>query len=375
MVFVLEPEQAQAKEMARRYYADAAPVGNLRALRDSSDALGYSVDVWRGMADLGFPAAGLSLDQGGVGLGHVGLGAILEEGGRTLAASPLFATAALAANAIALTGTLEQRDRMLPQIAAGELRLALAFEEGSSHAPFTIATVARQDGRDYLLDGRKLFVVDGHSADSIIVTATCAGTQEFALFLVERQAAGVGVERLSMADSRNAAHVTLDSVRLPAAARLGAGGDARAVFEGVLDRGRACLAAEMLGSIVELFDRTLRYLGEREQFGVPIGSFQALKHRAAQMFVEIELTRSAVQAALAAIDADAADVAMLASLAKARANDTALLVSNEAIQMHGGIGVTDEMDFGLFLKRLRVAAQMLGSSSFHGDRYARLAGY
>jgi alkylation response protein AidB-like acyl-CoA dehydrogenase len=181
--------------------------------------------------------------------------------------------------------------------------------------------------------------------------------------------------RLQLMDSRNAARIELSRVQVPHAALLGEEGAAAAVLEQVLDRGRAGIAAEMLGGMQECFERTVAYLGQREQFGAPIGSFQALQHRAAHLFAELELTRSTVRAACAAVDSGDASLPLLASLAKARVNDGYEQITNEAVQMHGGIGTTDELDIGLFLKRARVCMQIFGDAAFHRDRYARLRGF
>ena len=194
-----------------------------------------------------------------------------------------------------------------------------------------------------------------------------------AIFLVPRGLPGLGIRKLSTIDSRNVSRVVLDRVDVPTSALLKE--DAAEVLDRVFDHATAGLCAEMLGSIEELFAQTISYLKTRQQFGVPIGSFQALKHRAAQMFCEIELSKSIVAAALQALDENKPDASLLVSTAKARLNDTYNLVASEAVQMHGGIGVTDELDIGLFYKRMRVASTLLGDSAYHRDRFARLSGY
>ena len=222
-------------------------------------------------------------------------------------------------------------------------------------------------------------MLDGHVANELLVVARSSGAEDdpngLGIYLVPADAQGLSVERTVMVDSRNAANVTLTNVQAAESACLGTSRNAGAALEQALDRARTTLAAEMLGGAQEAFDRTLEYLKMREQFGVLIGSFQALKHRAAILFTELELTRSAVYAALAAIEEDGTDVPLLASLAKSQAGKTFELVSSEALQMHGGIGMTDEEEIGFFLKRARVAEQTFGNASFHRDRYARLAGF
>jgi alkylation response protein AidB-like acyl-CoA dehydrogenase len=278
-----------------------------------------------------------------------------------------------------LGGSDAQCEAILPGICSGERILALAHEECSHHAPHCIATRAEKTARGYRLTGAKLFVLDGHVADAWVVVARTEGVLQeregITLFLVPPNAPGAFVERTWMVDSRNSACVHLNDVEVPESDRIGPVGQGAAILDRVLDVAAVALSAEMLGGIQEAFDRTLTYLKERRQFGVPIGSFQALQHRAARMFCEIELTRSIVLAALHAMDQDSTDVPLLASVAKARASDTFVLVANEAIQMHGGVGVTDELDIGFFLKRARVAEMTFGDAAYHRDRFARLQGY
>jgi alkylation response protein AidB-like acyl-CoA dehydrogenase len=354
-------------------------VSALRKLRDDKDALGLSLPLWRQMAELGWAGFLVPEAYGGSDFGCVGLGQVLEAAGRSLAATPLIATALIGAGALALAGSEAQKAAHLPALAKGERLLALALEEGAHHAPYRIATTAKRSGAGFRIDGEKRFVLDGHVADLLVVAARSAGSVDerpgITLFLVPADAKGASRSRTEMVDSRNAAIIRLQGVELGEDAVLGRVDDGAAPLDAVLDRARAGLAAEMLGTAAEAFERTLQYLKDRNQFGVAIGSFQALKHRAAVMFAEIELARSAVLAALSALDARAADAAELVSLAKAKAGDALFLVSNEAIQLHGGIGMTDEHEIGLFLKRARVAQASFGDSAFHRDRYARLRGY
>ncbi|MCB1747297.1 MAG: acyl-CoA dehydrogenase, partial [Gammaproteobacteria bacterium] len=268
---------------------------------------------------------------------------------------------------------------ILPAVAAGECLLALAIDEGARHAPDRIATTVTAVDGGLRIDGTKRFVLDGHVADHFVVLARSHGavdaTDGITLLLVPAASAGVRVTRTAMVDSRNAARVEFAGVNVGADAVLGTIGEGYPALERALDGARAGLAAEMLGSGLEAFERTVAYLKLREQFGQKIGAFQALKHRAALMYCEIELTRSAVLAALDALDADSAEAPALASLAKAQACEMLELVSNEAVQMHGGIGMTDAEEIGFFLKRARVAQQTFGDAAYHRDRYARLAGF
>jgi alkylation response protein AidB-like acyl-CoA dehydrogenase len=379
MSLALTEEQELLRNTAREFIAEHSPVKELRRLRDTNDPDGFSRALWKQMAELGWAGIVLPEEYGGSGLGYAELGLVLEECGRTLAATPLVATALLGANAVLLGGNDTQKKEILPAVAKGERLLALALQESAHHAPHQIATRAEPTASGYRISGKKTFVLDGHVADQLVVVARTAGSagerDGLALFLVPRGARGVAVTRTMMVDGRNAANLTLDGVEVDRSAALGAPGRGADVLDRVLDCATIGLAAEMLGTIAEAFERTVAYLKTRKQFGVPIGSFQALKHRAANMFVEVELSRSIVLDALRALDENRPDVSALASVAKARVSDAIHLIGNEAVQMHGGIGVTDEEEIGLFLKRARVAELTLGDAAFHRARFATLSGF
>lgn len=379
MALALNEEQRMLKDSAKQFFQEKAPVEALRKLRDGKDATGYAPTLWQDMVELGWTGITVPENYGGLAFGYLGLGQIFEEAGHTLAASPLFATAVLGASTLELGGSETQKNTWLPRIVAGEVTFALALEEGNRHAPSHIGTRAEKTANGFRLNGSKVFVLDGHSASQLIVVARTSGdvdsTAGISLFLVDANAPGITRTRTLMMDSRNAARIDLNNVDIEASALIGEPDRGFAVLDQVLDRGRVIMAAEMLGGCLEMFNRTVAYLKEREQFGVKIGSFQALKHRASIMFTEIELCKSVVLEALTAIDEKPAKLPQLASLAKARLNDTFQLVTNEATQMHGGIGVTDELDVGLFLKRCRVAMQIFGDAGFHRDRYATLHNY
>ncbi len=376
MPLVLNEEQNMLKDAAKDFCANSTPITQLRKLRDDKDKSGFDRDTWQQMVELGWAGITIPEEFGGLGFGHMGMGVVMEECGRTLAASPLFATAILGANTILHGGSQDQKSELLGQIAGGELLLALALEEGPHHNPYGSAAKAEKSGEGYSVTGSKKFVLDGHVADKLIVVARTSGNagdrDGLTLVLVDGNAEGVTVTRTVMADSRNAANIEFNDAAGQLIGKEGKGAD---VLDKVLDAGRILLAAEMLGGIQECFERTIEYLKTREQFGVPIGSFQALKHRAAQMFCEVELSKSVVLEALSALDEDSEQVAELASLAKARLNDTYNLVSSEGIQMHGGIGMTDEYEIGFFMKRSRVCEHALGNSAFHRDRYGVIQGY
>ncbi len=379
MALVLTADAQMVRDTAMDFFPTKSPVTELRKLRDANDPDGFSRRLWQEMAELGWTGFLVAEEYGGTGFGLTGLAQVLEASGRTLAATPLVATALVGASALDLAGSAEQKSEHLPGLVAGETLFALALEEGPHHAPTRIATTATGAGSGYVINGQKMFVLDGHVADMLVVAARTAGGRNdragITLFLVPADAPGVTRRRNLMVDSRNAASIRFENVAVGADAVLGPVDGGADLLEAVLDRARAGLAAEMLGSASEAFDRTLQYLKDRRQFGVAIGSFQALKHRAAQMFCEIETTRSSVLAATSAIDERANDAAALASLAKAKASDTLRLCGDEGVQMHGGIGMTDEHEIGFFLKRARVAEATFGNAAFHRDRYASLMGY
>ncbi|MFT4861167.1 MAG: alkylation response protein AidB-like acyl-CoA dehydrogenase [Pseudohongiellaceae bacterium] len=382
MALVLNQDEQLLKDSVSGFCLHSAPISVLRKLRDSKDETGFDKTLWRQMVELGW--AGMAIDEayGGFGFGYSGLGIVLEETGKSLLSSPLIASVLLGATAISKLGSEEQKLSLLPQIISGELLLAMAIDEHAVHQPSLVKTTAKADGDCYILNGHKTFVLDGHVANKILVTARTSGDVKspagISLFLVDADAEGLGVTRTMMVDCRNAANITLSNVRVPAADMLGQVDSAFGLLEEVLDIARIGLAAEMLGSMAELFERTLDYLKQREQFGVLIGSFQGLQHRAADMYSEIELCKSTVRAALSALDDPEQSVkqrAIIASVAKAKLSEVFCNVSNEGIQLHGGIGMTDEFDIGFFIKRARVAQQFLGDSSFHRDRYATLMGF
>jgi len=379
MALVLTEEQDLLKQTAREFVQEKSPVAELRRLRDSVDATGFDGGLWKEMAELGWASVIYPEEFGGMDLGAMELGQIFEECGRTLVAQPLLSTVVLAGGCVLIGGNETQKKDVLTAVAGGERLLALALQEGPHHDPLAVALQAEEAGGGYRLTGSKTFVLDGHVAEQLVVVARTSGSagdrNGLTLFLVDAGASGVSVTRTLTVDGRNSANIDFAGVEVERSAVIGevdAGAD---VLEPALDRATALLAAEMLGTASEAFDRALEYLKTREQFGVVIGSFQALKHRAADMFVELELSKSIVLEALTAIDTGAPDASALVSCAKARCNDTLFQVGNEAVQMFGGIGVTDEEEIGFFMKRARVLQSTLGESSFHRDRFATLEGF
>jgi len=376
---VLTEEQSMLRDAARTWTQEKSPVTAFRKMRDSGAPLGYDPAAFAEMAEMGWTGVIIPEEYGGSNFGYLSLGLVLEELGRTLTASPLLATALASASARILGGASAQKEAWLPKLASGEAVGTLAIEEGPHHAPEKVALAATKSGAGYSLSGKKTFVLEGMAANVFVVSARTSGKpgdkDGITLFLVPADAKGVSRSALKLADSRGAAIVTFDKVEVGADAVLGEAGKGWDLLEKVLDRARAGLAAEMLGSALQAFETTLDYLKTRVQFGQVIGSFQALQHRAAKMFTDLELARSCVEAALTAIDNDSPDTPELVSLAKAKVGDTLHLVSNEMVQMHGGIGMTDAHDAGFYLKRARAAEATFGGQAYHRDRYARINGY
>jgi acyl-CoA dehydrogenase len=379
MAMILTEEQQILQQTAREFIQEKAPVRHLRALRDSKDETGFSRELWKEMAELGWTGITLPESVGGSGLGYAELGVLLEECGRTLMPEPMISTVVLGAEALMQAGSEEQQQKLLPGVAAGDVQLALAFQESGRFAPHRVATLAEESGDGFVLTGEKLFVLGGHVADWLIVLARSSGEEDerdgLSLFLVDPSSSGLTITRTHMVDSQNAARIVLDGVEVGRDALLGTAGQAADAIDAVLDRASVALCADQLGCATEAFERTIAYLKTREQFGVTIGTFQALKHRAAIMFCELELSRSIVLDTLRAIDEEREELPSLASTAKARLSETASLVTREALQMHGGIGMTDEEEIGFFLKRARTAELFLGDASYHRDRFARLQGF
>ncbi|WP_309645175.1 acyl-CoA dehydrogenase family protein [Phenylobacterium sp.] len=373
---VLNEEQSMLRDAAKSWVQEKSPVTAFRKMRDSGAELGYDANAWNEQAEMGWAGVIIPEEHGGSDFGYLSLGLILEEMGRTLTASPLLASGLAGASALILGGSDAQKSEWLPKIADGSVVATLAVDEGAHHAPEKVALKAEKAGDGYKLTGKKTFVLEGPSAGLLIVSGRTSGqpgdTDGISLFLVKADDAGVTKTNLKLADSRGASNIEFSGA---SAQLLGEEGKGWPVLEATLDRARAGVSAEMLGAAVQAFEVTLDYLKVRVQFGQVIGSFQALQHRAAKMFTDLELARSAVEAALQAIDAGSPDVPELVSLAKAKMGDTFHLVSNEMVQMHGGIGMTDAHDAGFYLKRARACEAAFGSQSYHRDRYAKIQGY
>ena len=379
MPLVLTEEQSMLRDSARGLISDKAPVSHLRQLRDSKDTTGFSRDLWRAFAEMGFSGLLVPEAFGGSGLGCVEAGVVMEEIGRNLMPSPFLSTAVVAASALSRGGSDAQKSHYLPKISDGSLLAALAIDEGAKHRPLQTSMRAVRSGNGFKLAGDKAFVVDGHTAGLLIVAARTAGApgerDGLTLFLVDPKTKGIETERTAMVDSHNAARVRFDNVEVNADGVLGEVDQGGALLEGVLNIGRGVVASEMVGVSEEVFGRTVGYLRERKQFGKLIGEFQALQHRAAQLYIEIEITRAAVLKALQTLDDNFENAGAAVAVAKARAGSTATLAVQEGVQMHGGMGMTDQFDIGFFMKRARVCQELFGDSNFHADQLARMKSY
>lgn len=379
MALVLNEEQSMLRDAAKDFLHGRAPLSHLRHLRDTGVAEGLSRDLWTEMADMGWAAIIIPEAYGGLEYGYTGLGLVLEESGRTLTPSPLLATALLGSSALILSENEALCTAWLPQIATGEKLLALAFEESAQHRPAMVNCSAEPMDEGYTLNGSKMAVIDGNVADAFIISVRTRSGEDLSegvsLFLLEKETQGLRIETSELLDNHRSVNLQMDGVTANRSQLIGPLHGGFPLLEKVLDRGRVGMAAEMLGIAQETFDRTMQYLKERKQFGVPIGVFQALQHRAAILFGEIELCKSVVLKALQAIDEDSDEVPLLASLAKAKCGQVASLATAEGIQMHGGIGMTDEFDIGFFMKRWRALNQQLGDSRYHLNRFATLKGY
>jgi len=379
MALVLTEEQSMLRDSARGLISDKAPVSHLRQLRDSKDATGFSRELWKAFAEMGFSGLLVPESFGGSGLGCVEAGVVMEEIGRTLMPSPFLATAVLAASALSRGGSVAQQSEYLPKISDGSLLAALAVDEGAKHRPLQTNMQALRSGNGFRLSGDKAFVIDGHTADLLIAAARTAGKagerDGLTLFLVDPRSKGIEIERTAMVDSHNAARIRFSNAEVNADGVLGEVDHGYQLLEGVLNIGRGAVASEMVGLSEEVFGRTVNYLKERKQFGKLIGEFQALQHRAAQLYIEIEITRAAVLKALQTLDGNFENAGAAVAVAKARAGSTATSAVQEGVQMHGGMGMTDQFDIGFFMKRARVCQEMFGDSNFHADQLARMKGY
>jgi alkylation response protein AidB-like acyl-CoA dehydrogenase len=377
MPLYLTDHQAMLQETARSFMAEQGAIkSQLRYWRDRGCKDGFGHALWKQFAEMGFTGVLVPEADGGLGLGHVEAGIVLEEIGRNLTPSPFLVTAVAFVEGVKESAA---RERWLPGILSGDTVAAVALDEGRKHRPEAIAMRAERSGNGFRLSGRKSFVVQGGSADVILVAARTAGnageTDGLTLFAVEKDAAGLSAASERLVDSAMAARLTFENVEVDADAVVGEVDQGWTVLTRLLGAGRAGAAAEMVGVASGAMDMTVEYLKQRTQFGVPIGSFQALQHRAAHLYSELEIARAATLKAQQLLDERDAEAELMVSVAKAKAGRTSALAVQEGVQMHGGIGMTDEHDIGLYMKRDRALNELWGDANYHADRVARLKGY
>jgi acyl-CoA dehydrogenase len=369
-MLVLAEEQRLLRDSARAAIAAKSPIALWRKLRAENDEAGYSRDFWRACAEAGWAGVLIPEAYGGLDFGLVGAGLIAREMARTLAASPFLSTAIMAASALKNGGSEARKQTWLARIVAGAAVISAAIDESARHDPTRIETTATRTPRGWRLDGGKIGALDGAVADAFLVAAKAEG--EVGLYLVEARASGLSCVGRTLVDGRRVAALRFENVAAPADAKLCGGG---ALIAQVLDVARGALAASLCGIAEEAFARTLDYLKQRKQFDRTIGSFQALQHRVAVMHVSVENAWSATLKALQALDSGSADAPLQIAMAKAKAGETGRTVAAECLQLHGGIGMTDEFDIGLFLKKARVDAELFGDPAYHADRVATMLGY
>jgi len=375
--FAFTAEQRELREMARAFLAERSDSQQVRAAMES--ALGFDPQTWKRIgAELGWPAAAIPESYGGAGMGAVELCALMEPMGEALLCAPFFASACLAASALLACGSEAQKRAHLPGIASGECIAALGFSSDSGRWDADAVQLRfRQDGGDAILSGA-LRCVDGHCADLLLLAARADGSRSaegISLFAVPADAKGIARERLPTMDAtRCLAALRLDEVRVPASARLGEAEFAWPGLERALQRAAVALAAEQVGGAARCLQLAVAHARQRVQFGKPIGAFQALKHKMADMMVQVETARSATYYAACVADDDAAALPAASAMAKAAASDAYTFCAGQALQIFGGVGFTWEYDLHLYFKRARSSAVLLGDSAWHRERLAQCIG-
>lgn len=378
MNFAFSEDQEMIRKSAADFVKGESSIERIRELHD--DELGYSKEVYGRMAESGWLGCVYPEQYGGIDLGYVDLVCIQEELGRGLMPEPLVASAVAGGNCVLFGCNASQKEDILPQVAAGELVLTLAaYEMDGRFDPAYVATTAKNDGSDYVLNGSKSFVSNVAGADKIVLSARTSGATAdrdgITLFLVDTDAAGLGIQPISTIDYQRRAMLELKDVRVPESAIVGSEGKGYDAVDKAIDRATVALCAEMVGGMDYALQASVAYSKERIQFGKPIGSFQAIKHKAANMYVEIEAARSALYYAAMAVDEEMPEMKAAISTAKALCSDAYLHVSKEAIQIHGGIGFTDEHEIHLYYKRALATGVTFGDASYHRDRYATEKGF
>lgn len=378
MPLYLNDDQKMLQDSAADFMKGEGNVDHFREFRDKNCKDGFSHALWKQFAEMGFTGILVSEEEGGLGLGHTEAGVVLEEIGRNLTPSPFLATAVAGVEALNAGGKA-LREKYFPGILSGDSVLALAIDEGAKHRPDQIAMAASREGNGFKLDGKKQFVVQGGSADTLIVAARTSGSagddKGLTLFAVDTETSGLSRDNVRLVDSAVAAHVEFDGVVVDADAVIGEVDEGGAVLQRMLNAGRAGAAAETLGVGAGAMDITVDYIKERKQFDTIIGTFQALQHRAAHLYSEMEIARATVLKAQQMLDDGSDKAAMMVSVAKAKAGKATTLSVKEGVQMHGGVGMTDEYDIGLYMKRDRALAEFMGDTNYHTNLVAEMHGY
>ena len=374
-----DDDQAMLADSARGFMAEEGNIAKqLRHWRDRDCKDGFGHGLWKQMAEMGFTGMLVDEDDGGLGMGHVEAGIVLEEIGRNLTPSPFLTSSVLAATALK-HGSADMKGRYLPGLIEGDSVFAVAIDEGPKHRPSRITTRAEKSGNGFRLSGAKSFVIQGASADMLVVAARTSGGDEdddgITLFAVPKDASGMSHDAVRLVDSSMATHTKFDSVELDGDAVIGEVDGGREILNAMLLAGRVGAAAEGVGVASGAMDMTVDYLKQRKQFGKLIGEFQALQHRAAHLYSEVEIARAATIKAQQLLDGGSERAELMASVAKAKVAKAAGLAVKEGVQMHGGIGMTDEYDIGLYMKRDRALQEFLGDAYYHASRVAELSGY
>ena len=372
MALILTEEQKMLKDSAREFLQINSPIESFRALRDN-DYKSYDSNVWKGFVEMGWTALIIPEKYGGLNFGYTGLGQIIEETGRTLTKSPILSSILLSSSAILLSDNDQLKDKWLPKLMNGKTLMSLALDEKSGFDPNSINSDAEEIGQNYVINGEKKMVINGNNSNFYIVVAKF--NKSISLFLVDSSSDGINTQTDILMDTGSYSTVSFKNVKIPLKNKLDINISGTSLLNELLDIGTIGFSCEMLGSVQAAFEQTINYIKEREQFGKKIGSYQALQHRTADLFCEIELCKSIVLRSLQSIDNRDKDLKNLAHLAKAKLGEVLKRTSNEAIQMHGGIGVTDDVDIGFYLKRARVIQYLFGDTNYHLNAIAKIKGY
>ena len=372
MALILTEEQKMLKEAANEFLLSNAPIDSFRKLRDDNYK-SYDPKVWEGFVEMGWTALTIPEKYGGLDFGYTGLGQILEETGKTLTKSPLISSILLSATAIRLSDNESLKAKWLPELMGGKTNMTLALDEKSIFDPNSVESTAFLSGDSFIINGKKKMVIGGCYSDFLIVVATL--NESISLFLVDSKSEGIDIKNDVFMDTGSYSSISFSNVNVPVKNQLDIEVDGKTILNSILDIGAIGLSCEMLGSVQAAFNQTMDYIKEREQFGTKIGSYQGLQHRAAKLFCEIELCKSIILKALQSIDDENENLSQYAHLAKAKLGEVLKLASNEAIQMHGGIGVTDDVNIGFYLKRARVIQRLLGDTNYHLGCIAKQKGY